>query len=467
MGPSRRSLKRAVLLNLLGPVLLLATAIAVGGYFTIATVVETAHDRLLDGSLMAIAERLALEDGEITVDMPQVALGMLESKSHDSVYYLVAANGLPVTGYADLPLARMREAEPGQPLHWDDVYRGSAVRLAAVARQVYGVDGPVVVAVAETRSARDQLRADMLRNLGLAEAALIAAIGALAWVSVERGLRSLADLSRQIDERAVGDWRDLRPLDLSRVPEEAFAPARAMNALFDRLRSATDILRRFTADASHQMRTPLAIVRMHVDLLRRDFDEPAARNQAITEIDQGAARLERLIGQLLALARADEGAIAPAALVRHDLAQIIENVVGERAVGLKRNVQMSCEIEHQPLLVLTDAALLSELLGNLLDNAAKYAAEPGEVSVRARSEGDCAAVYIEDNGPGIPPAERMKAFERFYRVPGRNAAPGTGLGLAIVKVIGEFLKVDITLDDSPKLGGLRVTARLALSRDVE
>ncbi len=204
MRPVRRSLKRAVLVNLLVPVFLLAAAIGVGGYFTIATVVETAHDRLLDGSLMAIAERLAVEDNEVTVDMPQVALGMLETKTHDNVYYLVAYDNAPVTGYADLPLGRLSEAETG---------RGNAVRLAAVARRVYGVERPVVVAVAETRTARDRLRAEMLRNLGLAEAALIVTIAILAWFSVERGLKPLADLGRQIDSRAVGA-RSLR-----RAPE--------------------------------------------------------------------------------------------------------------------------------------------------------------------------------------------------------------------------------------------------------
>ena len=115
MRPARRSLKRAVLLNLLAPVLLLAVAIGAGGYLTITSVVESSHDRLLDGSLMAIAERLAVESGEVVVDMPQVALGMLETKTQDNVYYLVTSDAGPVTGYPDLPLGRMAAALPGQP----------------------------------------------------------------------------------------------------------------------------------------------------------------------------------------------------------------------------------------------------------------------------------------------------------------------------------------------------------------
>lgn len=387
MRPVRRSLKRAVLVNLLVPVFLLAAAIGVGGYFTIATVVETAHDRLLDGSLMAIAERLAVEDNEVTVDMPQVALGMLETKTHDNVYYLVAYDNAPVTGYADLPLGRLSEAETGQPIHWDDSYRGNAVRLAAVARRVYGVERPVVVAVAETRTARDRLRAEMLRNLGLAEAALIVTIAILAWFSVERGLKPLADLGRQIDSRAVGDWRDLRPLDLVDVPDEAMAPASAMNAMLDRLRSATEMLRRFTADASHQMRTPLAVVRMHIDLLRRDSADPEARRQALTEVHQGAERLERLILQLLALARADENLVSPTNFVALDLAEAVEQAVADRVVGMPRHVQLGCDIEARPLPVLSDPVLLAEVFGNLIDNAIKYSGEKGRSPCARRGRG--------------------------------------------------------------------------------
>ncbi len=463
MRPTRRSLKRAVLLNLLAPVLLLAVAIGAGGYLTITSVVESSHDRLLDGSLMAIAERLAVESGEVVVDMPQVALGMLETKTQDNVYYLVASDAGPVTGYPDLPLGGMAAALPGQPVHWNDTYRGNAVRLAAVARRVYGVEHPVIVAVAETRLARNQLRNEMLRNLGLAEAVLILAIGVLAWVSVERGLMPLADLSRQIDTRAVSDWRDLRPLDLSEVPQEAMAPATAINAMFERLRSATELLRRFTADASHQMRTPLAIVRMHVDLLRRESADPELRGSALAELDQGAERLERLITQLLTLARADESAVSAAGGTSCDLGEVIEHVIAERIAGIPADTQVSCLIKHRPLPLVSDTVLLSELLGNLLDNAVKYSGAGGQVVLCADRSGDAAVVTVEDSGPGIPEAERERVFQRFYRARNQADVPGSGLGLSIVKVIADLLHISIVLDGSPDLGGLRVTLRMALS----
>ncbi len=460
---ARRSLRRAVLVNLLAPVFLLAVAIAAGGYLTITSVVETSHDRLLDGSLMAIAERLAVENGELVVDMPQVALGMLETKTQDSVYYLVATATGPVTGYADLPLGHSVAAAADEPVHWDDTYRGQAVRLAAVARRVYGIESPVFVAVAETRLARNQLRNEMLRNLGLAEAALILAVAVLAWVSVERGLMPLADLSRQIDTRAVADWRDLRPLDLSDVPEEALAPATAINAMFERLRSATEMLRRFTADASHQMRTPLAIVRMHVDLLRRESADAAVRASTLEELDQGAVRLERLITQLLTLARVEESGVAAAGAAPCDLAEVMEHVIAERIAGIPPDTQITCHLRHRPLPLLSDPVLLAELLGNLLDNGVKYSGVGGQVVLAAERDGSVAVATIEDSGPGIPEAERERVFQRFYRMPSRAVVPGSGLGLSIVKGISDLLHIAIVLDQSPDLGGLRVTLRIPLT----
>ncbi|OYU49347.1 MAG: histidine kinase [Rhizobiales bacterium PAR1] len=465
MGFSTRSLKRAVLLNLLVPVFVLAGAIAFGGYYVIANVVETAHDRLLDGSLMAIAERLAVEDGEVTVDMPQVALGMLETKAQDNVYYLVTSEKVPITGYADLPLSRMKQATPNQPVHWDDRYRDQAVRLAAVARRIHGVEAPVIVAVAETRLARNQLREEMLRDLGLAEAALMVLIGVLAWLSVERGLRPLADLSQQIDTRAVADWRDLRPLDLSAVPQEALAPANAMNALFARLQTATDMLRRFTADASHQMRTPLAVVRMHVDLLRREAAQSEMSKQAISEIHKGAERLERLIAQLLALARADESTITLITLASVDLAEIIERIVAEFVVNLPHDIQISCHLDERPLVVQSDGSLLSEVLGNLLDNAIKYSGPALHLAIRLSRDHAHALITVEDNGPGIAESERTKVFQRFYRVPNGTGASGSGLGLAIVKVLADLLSAEIVLDQSVELGGLRAILKIPLNNE--
>jgi two-component system sensor histidine kinase TctE len=129
----RPSLRRTLLTNLVAPAIVLAVVLGIGGMVLIHRVVETTHDRLLDGSVLAIAERVGVEDGELTVDLPQVALGMLESQSHDSIYYSVTYLGELVTGYKDLPLYGFDQLKAGETGHRDGEYRGKPVRIGAQA----------------------------------------------------------------------------------------------------------------------------------------------------------------------------------------------------------------------------------------------------------------------------------------------------------------------------------------------
>src|ERR1700745_1872508 len=203
MARRQPSLKTRFLLGLLVPVSCVAIAVAFGGSLVISHVVEVTHDRLLKGSLLAIADRLAVEDGEVTVDLPREALGMLETQYDDSIFSKVSVDGQTVTGYTGLPPPRGAALEPEQPIFWDDNYRGNAIRIAAITRHVYGTVKPVLVAVAATEHARDQLWREMTRELALAEIVLLAVIAMLTWVAVERGLGPLAQLKRQIDRRGI------------------------------------------------------------------------------------------------------------------------------------------------------------------------------------------------------------------------------------------------------------------------
>ena len=142
---------------------------------------------------------------------------------------------------------------------------------------------------------------------------------------------------------------------------------------------------------------------------------------------------------------------------------MIEHVIAERIAGIPPDTQLSCLIRQRPLPLVSDTVLLSELLGNLLDNAVKYSGAGGQVALCADRSGDAAVVTVEDSGPGIPEAERERVFQRFYRAPNRADVPGSGLGLSIVKVIADLLHITITLDSSPDLGGLRATLRMPLS----
>ncbi len=444
----RPSLRRTLLTNLVAPAIVLAVVLGIGGMVLIQRVVETTHDRLLDGSVLAIAERVGVEDGELTVDLPQVALGMLESQSHDSIYYSVTYLGELITGYKDLPLAGFDRLKAGETGHRDGAWPGL-----------------VLVAVAETIQARRAVEREMLIGLAVLEAGLIGLIACLGWYAVDRGLRPLGELKREIDARGVHGGPNLSPLDLSRVPQEALAPALAVNSLLQRLDLAIELVRRFTADASHQMRTPLAILRTHLDLVRRLGSETPAGQSALNEVDGAINRLERLLRQLVTLARADEQNIAQPVAENVDLNEIAFNVLSERAPqAFARDIDVQFDRFDGRAMIPGNSVLIGELLANLIDNAIRYNSAGGMVLVRTIIDATIARVEVEDTGPGIPEAHLARVFERFYRIPMTNGPEGSGLGLAIVKALSDRLGAEIVLLPGPGGRGLRVSASFPLAR---
>ena len=461
----RPSLRRTLLTNLVAPAIVLAVVLGIGGMVLIQRVVETTHDRLLDGSVLAIAERVGVEDGELTVDLPQVALGMLESQSHDSIYYSVTYLGELITGYKDLPLSGFDRLKAGETGHRDGAYRGKPVRIGVQARQVYGRPGLVLVAVAETVQARRAVEREMLIGLAILEAGLIGLIACLGWYAVDRGLRPLGELKQEIDARGIQGGPNLSPLDLSRVPQEALAPALAVNSLLQRLDLAIELVRRFTADASHQMRTPLAILRTHLDLVRRLGSETPAGQSALNEVDNAINRLERLLGQLVTLARADEQNIAQPVAENVDLNEIAFNVLSERAPqAFARDIDVQFDRFDGRAMIAGNSVLIGELLANLIDNAIRYNRAGGMVLVRTIVDATTARVEVEDTGPGIPEAHLARVFERFYRIPMTNGPEGSGLGLAIVKALSDRLGAEIVLLPGPEGRGLRVSVSFPLAR---
>jgi two-component system sensor histidine kinase TctE len=376
----------------------------------------------------------------------------------------VSADGQTVTGYSDLPLPRKAALEPEQPIFWDDAYRGNPVRIAAISRHVYGIAKPVLVAVAETEHAREQLWREMIRELAMAEIVLLAVIALLTWLAVERGLGPLTQLKRQIDRRGIRGSKDFQPLDLQMVPKEALAPAQAINELLDRVSLATQILRQFTADASHQMRTPLAALRTHLDLLKRRLTGSSEMTEMVMEVDAQVVRLDRMISQLLTLARADEDALVRSPSEKISLVTKAKQILALRAqAAAARNIELQLEVEQDEMSIEANELLVDEVFGNVIDNAIRYGAAGGLVIARVSRDGETGVVDLEDDGPGIPSAERQKVFERFYRIARPDAPDGSGLGLSIVRVLLDRMGGSIELGEGKRLRGLRVTMRFRLA----
>lgn len=471
MTAAAPSLRRTLLLWLLVPLLGLGALIAAEAYFQALRLATRVADRTLAGSALSISDRVTLDDdGRLEVDVPYVALEMLTSVGDNRVFYLVRArDGALVTGYQDLPLPKDGADIPGNPVFYDTAYQGVPVRAAAVtgiAADAARSAGYTVV-VAETTQGREEIARATLMQLATRLAALGVVLAGIVWFGVGRGLRPLADLGHAVGRRSPDD---LRPI-AHRTPREAAGLLEAINAFIERLRTALDSLRRFTGTLGHQMRTPLSIVQSNVALALRQDLPPDAR-LPLERVERAARDAERLIGQLLLLARMDEARAAHEGFVPVDLARLAAEVTAERApVALRHGLELALEAEGQGAgpcqtspsgpVVQGSPVLLRELLLNLIDNAAAYAA-PGLATVRVEGDASAVRLVVADHGPGIPAPALEAALTRFHR--GDSAAVGRdrggfGLGLPICREIARHHGGDLSLSETQG-GGLTVTATL-------
>jgi two-component system sensor histidine kinase TctE len=461
------SLRHALLLNLLVPTCALAVAFGLAGLLLINTTIESAYDRVLDGSVKAIAERVAVEDGEISVDLPQVALGMLETRVNDSIYYSVSYDRVLVTGYQDLPRPDAAAIPAGTLRHFDSLYKGIPVRVTAMTQAVYGKPLPVLIEVAETTNGRAAIQRQLLLALVALEAGIIATAAVLVWFAVRRGLAPLVDLGREIDTRQLGTGASLDRLDLERIPVEAHPPVRAMNELFARLEVAIQVIRDFIADASHQMKTPLASLRVHLALLQRETNHLPGNVETIAEIEKSTRHLDRLVAQLIVMARAEQAAVAepPLDAAPADLVASTGEAMGIMApFAAAKNVELAfeSELDHAP--VHAEPSMLHDILTNLIDNAIRYNHDGGSVIVSILSSADSYAVRIADDGPGIAREHRERVFDRFYRVPAADRPAGSGLGLSIVRALLRQGGGTINLTEGIGGRGVAVTVSLPVRR---
>jgi two-component system OmpR family sensor kinase len=321
--------------------------------------------------------------------------------------------------------------------------------------RLYTLTGPHSrIQVAQELDSRSEIATGLaLRSLwpmlGFALASL-----ALVFGVVWHGFRDLTRLREQIDGRRAAD---LQPLPETGLPEEIRPLVADFNALLDRVRQAFELQQRFVSDAAHELRSPLAAVQLQGDAIRR-AETAEQRDLALTRQREGIQRATRLVEQLLALARQDARLTADLGEVAElrDVAQECEAELSPHARAKGVELQIDVQADASSRLPRTP---LRSILGNLIDNAVKYTPAPGLVRVSARREDGLLLLCVEDSGPGIPDDERGRVTDRFYRRAG-SAPFGSGLGLAIVEEAVDAVGGHLRLDDSPDLGGLRVTCVL-------
>jgi two-component system OmpR family sensor kinase len=314
------------------------------------------------------------------------------------------------------------------------------------------VQGTHALQVAQAEDEREAIATKTALRTLLPFVVLIPVFGLMIWFAVGRGLRPLFAMSQAVAKRQPDA---LAPLAERNLPQELQPLAGSLNALLARLDSALGAQRRFTADAAHELRTPLAALKLQLDVARRASDQPA-RTAAYDDLDAGVQRAAHLVDQLLTLARIEPEALATRA-VDCDLAEIAkEAIVARGALAAKRHIDLGLARETT-VRVRGDPASLAILLSNLLDNALRYTPEGGKIDVALDNDGGHAVLTVIDNGPGIPPEERARVFDRFFR--GDDREPGSGLGLSIVKRIADAHHAAIELGAPERGNGLVVTVR--------
>lgn len=440
------SLVGRLLLTQVAPLTALAAALAVAGAVAIWGVVERSSDRLLEGAVTSIVAEVSAKDGAATVMLSPWSLGLLDSPERDAVFYSVREGERLVTGYETLP--RFPPPPPNQTNFIYARMRGMPVRIAQSTVMAPGVKAPVVVAVAQSLDSRLASIRELTFSLVGLPVLLVAAATALVWPAVTWGLTPLRRLTADLTARSLAPRPDFTPARPSDAPAELSPVVEAFNRLMHSLERSNTALERFSADASHQLRTPLSVIVANLALLERSATHAGDR-ELLTDSRQAASNLQQVLSQLLALARSEATAADGAA----DLSSILDTIAVEAARAFPNAVIRRRLPANLPA-VTGSPILVGELLRNLIFNACQYGG--GEVVVTA-SRGDGAVrMTLWDHGAGAPNIDLSTLFAPFRRGGSGDGAPGAGLGLTIVRSISERLGVTVDLRNRSRRSGFIV-----------
>jgi two-component system sensor histidine kinase TctE len=390
--------------------------------------------------------RLVKVDGDrITVNLPASARTVLRTDETDQLLYqVVAPNTRVIQGDRDIPWPPLPERiDPFKVQFRDDRIEGENVRIAYAFIPVSRGQPPAVVQVAETLKKREALAGSIISGVLLPQFAIIPLAVILVYMGLTRGIAPLRALQQRIRRRRP---TDLSPIPVTRVPEEVRPVVVAFNEMMNRLEENLQAQQRFIAQAAHQMRTPLTGLKTQTELALTETD-PAQMRLALKLIAESTDRASHMINQLLILARAEASHEKLHQVVPVDLDALAREISVEWVMrALAKSIDLGYEDCGAPLRIDGVPLLLRELLTNLIDNAIKYTAAGGHVTVRTRRSEQQAILEVEDDGIGIPPEERESVFERFYRVLGTDVE-GSGLGLPIAAEIAELHRAKIELTE--------------------
>lgn len=439
---------------MLAPLLLLWPMSIAITYLVAKAIANQPFDHALEDSVTVLAQQIKEVDGRVVSRLPGSARDILRADDVDNVYFqIVGPRAEYVDGDRDLPAPLDEDKYRSGAVHFrNDTMHGTPVRIAFsyVNLRPLAARGEeprsALVQVAETLDKRAQLANEIIKGVILPQFIILPIVLALVWFALARGLSPLAELQSRIRARRPDD---LSPIDSRQVPEEISPLVGSLNDMLERLSQTIEMQKRFIADAAHQMKTPLAGMRMQSELALRQLD-PDEIHRSLEQLAKSSESATRLVNQLLALARAENQPHAGLAYEELDLVVLARGVVQDWVqASFAQHIDLGYEQPDYPVPISGSALMLRELLSNLIDNALRYTPAGGSVTVRVRNDTGQAVLEVEDTGPGIAPAERAKVFDRFYRILGSGAA-GSGLGLAIVREIAQQHGSEVDVFNNPR-----------------
>jgi two-component system sensor histidine kinase TctE len=455
------SLRTQLLLRLTLPLAFVVMLDAAVSYFVALHYADMAYDRWLLDSARSLAQQVKGQKDKITFDLPPIAVEMFRWDDMDKTFFKVESlGGGFMAGDKALPSPSIPPEERDLPYFSDGEIGGKPIRIVSVLTVPTAASGEVLVSVAETLNKRRGMMSEILLAVVLPQILLVLVTGIHIWTGVNRGLHPLRNLARIIAGRSA---RDLDPIPDTDVPLEVRSLTHTINELLQRLAASMATQRRFIENAAHQLRTPLAGLKIQAERALRAQD-PETMRPALIHIKNSADRVAHLSTQLLVLARSEAVMQDRREFTPVDLCALVRECCMDWVPkALERNMELELRAPDEAIFIAGNALLLRELLNNLLDNALRYGKSGGQVAVKLDGP-PRTALIVDDDGPGIQPTEAGKVIERFYRIPG-SPGDGCGLGLAIVKEIADLHGARLHISHSCFDSGTRI--EIAFGRQPE
>ena len=462
----QRSLFGEILDWMLTPLLLLWPVSLVLTWLVAQNIAGKPFDRALEYNVGALAQLVTVSNNRVQFNLPQPAREILRADDSDTVYYQVlGARGEYLSGERELMVPDQTDKTVlGEVYIRDSEVRGVEVKVAYTwVKLPLPGNKAALVQVAETMEKRSVLATEIVKGVMLPQFVILPLAVLLVWLALVQAIKPLNQLEERIRARKPDD---LSPIDAQAVPMEVAPLVHSVNDLLMRLKDSISTQKRFLADAAHQLKTPLAGLRMQADLAQREGANAEELKHSLRQIGRASIRATHTVNQLLALARAESsGSAMPR--VTCDLAELTMSVVRD---CVPRAIEKYIDLGYEGTQpgseggqLAGNPTLLKELIRNLVDNAINYTpssmTQPGIITARVLTDpyGKTLVLQVEDSGPGVPEAERELIFQPFYRALGTEA-DGTGLGLPIVMEIAHQHNATVSME-STHLGRVPPGAR--------